>query len=102
MTELWITILVVGLATYATRAVPLFWRRGVIHRQRPAWLDRLGPCLLAAMAAAVILPDLAIDGTDGRLLPFLLGLVGVWVAMRIARDPGLATLSGMVVYFVSG
>lgn len=102
MTGLWLTILVVGLATYATRAAPLFWwDGGVDNSQRPAWLDLLGPCLLSAMAAMQIIPALvtAIDGRD--MLPVVFGLLAVCGSMRIRKDPGIATFAGMIVYFIA-
>jgi len=100
MTALWITIIVVGLATYATRLAPFVWRGRASEGRRPMWLDLLGPCLLAAMAATVIVPAFAESRLDGELASVVTGLVTVSIAMRWRRDPGLATLLGMFVFFL--
>ena len=101
MNTLWLTILLIGLATYLARALPLFWQpRQSANRSRAAWLDRLGPCLLAAMAATVILPIFMASAEDGSTLEVLFGLAAVAIAMQIRNDPGIATLAGIVVYFL--
>lgn len=103
MTELWFTITVIGVATYATRVVPLFWfRPNGEKRPRSSWLDRLGPCLLAAMASAVILPTFAQTEAPLDFLAAMGGLMAAGGSMWFRRDPGLATLVGMIAfYFVS-
>lgn len=101
MTALWVTITIIGLATYATRVVPLFWLRPNGHeRPRSSWLDRLGPCLLAAMAIAVILPTF--DHAEGsfEFLATMGGLMAAGGSMWFRRDPGLATLVGMIAFYV--
>ncbi len=116
MTDLWIAIAVVGVFTAATRIVPLFLagRKPSAGRRRPDWLEALGPCLLAAMAVVVMLPALQAGGDpagvagagsslamalEGRLVT--LASFGVVAAsMLIRRDPGLATIAGMVAYFL--
>lgn len=101
MTALWISILVIGVATYATRVLPLFWvgSRGE-DRTRSFWLDRLGPCLLAAMAMAVILPMFIQSESPSDLLASTGGVIAAGGAMWLRRDPGMATLIGVVAFYI--
>lgn len=102
MTALWITIAVIGAATYATRAIPLFWLRSNGQRRaRSSLLDRLGPCLLAAMATAVILPTFANSEGSPEMLAATGGLIAAGCSMWIRRDPGLATFVGMIAFYVA-
>lgn len=102
MTGIWLTILAIGLATYAARAAPLFWwYGGVCKRQRSARLELLGPCLLSAMAAMQIIPVLAETVGSRDVFPVVFGLLAVGGIMRIRQDPGTATFSGMIVYFLT-
>jgi len=101
MTALWITITVIGVATYDTRVVPLFWLRpNGQERPRSSWLDRLGPCLLSAMAIAVILPTFAHAEGSLEFLAATGGLIAAGGSMWFRRDPGLATLVGMIAFYV--
>ncbi|MBK1691524.1 AzlD domain-containing protein [Ectothiorhodospira mobilis] len=101
MTALWISILVIGVATYATRVLPLFWVRSRgEERTRSSWLDRLGPCLLAAMATAVILPVFERSESSLELLAATGGVMAAGGSMWLRRDPGLATLVGMIVFYI--
>lgn len=102
MTSLWLTIAIIGLATYASRVVPLFLLRpNGQKRSRSPWLDRLGPCLLAAMATAVILPTFThADGMSG-ILAVTVGLVAAGASMWVRRDPGVATLVAMTAFYMT-
>lgn len=101
MTDLWITITIIGVATYAARVLPLFWFRwNSQDNRRSSWLNRLGPCLLAAMAVAVILPTFADPKEPLEILAAAGGLMAAGVFMRFKRNPGLATLVGMIVFYV--
>ncbi len=103
MNELWIVILAVGLFTSATRILPLFLGAGRKESSsRPAWLDALGPCLLAAMAVAVILPELLASVAAGKGAAAVLSFGVVAAIMRFRRDPGMATLGGMLTFFLLG
>ncbi|MEG9861226.1 MAG: AzlD domain-containing protein [Parvularculales bacterium] len=102
ITTLWIIIVIIGVATYITRAAPLFWRsRGHAHRQPPAWLFLLGPCLLAAMAVTIIAPFLSTSIENSTLLPVGFGFAAVAASMLVRKDPGIATLAGVLAYFVT-
>ncbi|MBK1674251.1 AzlD domain-containing protein [Ectothiorhodospira shaposhnikovii] len=101
MTALWTTITIIGMATYATRVLPLFWiRPSGREGPRSSWLDRLGPCLLAAMAAAVILPTFEQSESSLELMAVTGGVIAAGASMSIRRDPGLATLVGMVAFYL--
>uniref|UniRef100_A4X0A6 Uncharacterized protein n=2 Tax=Cereibacter TaxID=1653176 RepID=A4X0A6_CERS5 len=65
-------------------------------------LDRLGPCLIAAMATIVILPPFLSAATALDILSELAGLLAVGAVMRLRADPGLATLGGMAAYHLAG
>ena len=48
-------------------------RSGTADAPPPAWLDALGPCILAAIAVAVLLPEARGAWAEGSLGPFALG-----------------------------
>ena len=101
MSALWITILVVGVATYATRVFPLFWLQpNGEHKMQSSWLNHLGPCLLAAMAVAVILPTFTQPKGTLNALAASVGLIASGGSMWLRRDPGLATVIGMITFYV--
>ncbi len=103
MTALWITILVIGAATYAFRVLPLIWRQPNAHKRlKSSWLDRLGPCLLSAMATAIILPTFVNSNGLQEILAATGGLVAAGGSMYVLRDPGIATLVGMIAFYTSG
>ncbi len=101
MTTLWIAITIIGVATYATRVVPLFWLRpNGVRKQRSSWLERLGPCLLAAMAVSIILPTLAPTKDPLAILAAAGGLMSTAGSMWFRRDPGLATVIGVTTFYM--
>lgn len=102
MTQLWGVIIVIGIFTGATRIAPLFLagRKKETGSRRPVWLDTLGPCLLAAMAVAVILPHMQFSMGEGSILATAISFAIVSISMIIRRDPGLATIAGMIAYFL--
>jgi branched-subunit amino acid transport protein len=101
MNTIWITIVIIGIATYATRCLPLFWLKPRDHVQpQSSWLNRLGPCLLASMAVAVIQPIFTQDKEFLETVAAMVGLVAAGGFMWLRRDPGIATLVGMIVYYV--
>lgn len=103
MSALWIVIIAIGIATYVTRVAPLLWgRRLPMGATRSGWFERLGPCLIAAMAATVILPSFMSMAAAPDIVPELMGLLAVVVVMRLRSDPGLATLGGMVAHYLVG
>lgn len=97
--QLWGLILIIGAVTYLTRALPLLMRpRAGGDRTPPAWLDALGPCILAAIAVSVLLPEARAAIDTGAALPFALGSAAAAGTMLWRRDAGLATLAGMAGY----
>lgn len=101
MTALWITITIIGVATYAARVIPLLWLRpNGQERLQSSLLNRLGPCLLAAMAIAVILPTFTRSHGVLEISATTVGLVAAGASMWFRRDPGLATLVGMIAFYV--
>lgn len=100
---LWIAIIAIGICTYGMRVIPLFLKRQRKKEEfrRAGWLDALGPCLLAAMAAVVILQHIQ-DAATLRATPLSIAIPFAVVAavMMIRRDPGLATIGGMLAYFL--
>ncbi len=103
MIELWIAIAAIGAFTAVTRIAPMFFigrRKENRERPRAAWLDALGPCLLAAMAAVVILPHVQFSAGERATSATAISFGVVATIMLIRRDPGLATIGGMLVYFL--
>ena len=102
---LWIAIALIGAATYATRAAPFLLKSRDTGDRTARGRDRLsavGPCLLAAMAVTVFLSEIAETRATGSLLPLLVGSASVAVVMRAFRNPGLATLAGIVGWWLAG
>ncbi|NNG05499.1 MAG: AzlD domain-containing protein [Inquilinus sp.] len=93
----WLTVIAIAAATYLTRLLPLVLpelsRSHLVPREI---LGVLGPCLLAAMAATVLMPEIMDAYDTQRLLPLLGGLAFACLAMAARRDPGLATVAGVL------
>ena len=102
-TELWIAFVVIGVLTYLTRALPLLLNRRSkgADAPPPAWLDALGPCILAAIAVAVLLPEASAALAADAWRPFALGSVAAAAVMLWRRDAGLATLAGVAAYWLA-
>lgn len=100
---LWAACAVIGAVTYLTRALPLLMdrREGDAGRPPPPWLDALGPCILAAIAVAVLLPEAHAAATGGALRPFSVGSALAAAVMLWRRDAGLATLAGVAGYWLA-
>lgn len=102
---LWFTVGVIAIMTYLSRALPfMLYRRErrQARRQPPAWLDSLGPCILAAMGAAILWPEAGKAAADGTLPQFLTGLGAAAAVMLTRRDAGLATLAGIIAFALVG
>ncbi|WP_273503204.1 AzlD domain-containing protein [Paracoccus sphaerophysae] len=104
---LWIAVGAIAVATYLTRALPFLLaerRRGGDRKPgpAPAWLDALGPCILAAMGAAILWPEAGKAAASGNLAQFLSGLAAAAAIMLWRRDAGLATLAGIAGYALAG
>ena len=102
MTTLWLAIIAIGALTCAMRIAPLFLAkyRKQTNGQRPAWLDALGPCLLSAMATVVILPYVQSTQEGGLNMATAVAFGVVAIIMLLRRDPGLATIGGVLAYFL--
>ena len=100
---LWVAFVVIGAVTYLTRALPLLRlrRNEAPDGPAPAWLDALGPCILAAIAVAVLLPEARGALAQGSLRPFAFGSAAAAAAMLWRRDAGLATVAGVLAYWLS-
>lgn len=100
---LWGAFIVIGAVTYFTRALPLLLaRRGDgAEAPPPAWLDALGPCLLTAIAAAMLLPEARSALLDGSLRAFALGAAAAAVVMMWRGNLGLTTLAGITAYWLA-
>lgn len=98
----WFAVLIIGGMTYATRVLPLIWpaRRFSSSTRRPQWLEALGPCLLTSMAVTVIFPAVTDAADQTALLPLICGFAAVGAVMLLRSDPGLATLAGMMVWWL--
>lgn len=102
---LWIAVAVIAVATYLSRALPFLLYKDdqrSTQRQTPAWLDALGPCILAAMGAAILWPEAGKAASSGTLPQFLAGLAAAALVMLMRRDAGLATLAGIIGYALVG
>ncbi|AQQ56115.1 MULTISPECIES: AzlD domain-containing protein [Brucella] len=101
-TELWIAVIVIGVLTYITRAVPFLMRlAGNIAPAARAWLSALGPCLLSAMATVVFLDGFQTSIQIGKIIPFLVGSVFASVSMSVRPDPGIGTVAGVTGWWLA-
>jgi branched-subunit amino acid transport protein len=97
---LWLTILLAGVATFATRLsfIQLYGRKTV-----PAWLERSLRFVPPAVLSAIIVPELLVH--DGGLdfspgnFRLLAGIVAGLVAWR-TKSVMLTVVVGMVVLWV--
>ena len=98
----WLVIVIVGVATCLLRATPLLWPADRVRdaTSRVVWLNALGPCLLTAMAATVVLPAVHGAAQQGSVVPLGCGLAAVASVMLLRRDPGMATLMGMAIWWM--
>ena len=63
--------------------------------------DALGPCILAAIAVAVLLPEARAALAADSWRPFALGSAAAAAVMLWRRDAGLATLAGVAAYWLA-
>lgn len=100
--SLWVAVALTGAATLAARLLPLLWRgRTRETANAPGWLNALGPCLLTAMAVAVLLPKAVYAIEGGRIMAFFGGAGAAATAMALRRDPGLAALAGVAGWWLA-
>ncbi len=101
MSAMWIAILIIGAFTYFTRALPFIWKSQLLEKaSESAWLERLGPVMLVAMLVAVVLPFAQEAIELKEWLPLFLGISSVLVTLKIKPNAGLATIIGVLAYWV--
>lgn len=100
MNAFWIAIIVIGIFTYVSRVLPFFTPRRRSGRP-PAWLDALGPALLAAMAVTIFAPQAGAALAHGTLAVYLVGLATAALVMMFSKDPGFATLGGVLGWWLA-
>lgn len=91
-----------GLATYLIRLLPILASERLKGRAAPPALRRflvaLGPAAIAALLV-LSLQDLLPPASQGRaLLAVTAGAAAVLAALRLTRNPALATLAGAAAY----
>ncbi|OZI45673.1 branched-chain amino acid transporter AzlD family protein 2 [Bordetella genomosp. 5] len=100
--EFWVAVLAMAVITFMTRALPfmLSSRHWLLKRlsQDGSRLAVLGPALLAAIAAAVIVPDLWGEQQVAQVAPYVGGLIVTALAARITGNTGLAVIIGLAGY----
>ena len=100
--ELWLAIAAISVLTYLSRAVPFVFRSAPVFRPTsPAvrLFSILGATLLAALAAATVVPVFLDSAQVGREWVFLLSAIATVVAAIWRRQPGLAVLAGVVMFY---
>jgi branched-subunit amino acid transport protein len=90
----WIAVAAMALITWLTRALPfLGGQRRLDAIARPdSPLSMLGPSLLAAICAAVILPDLMRAVENMATASYLLGLLCTAIFAKVIENAGVAVL----------
>jgi branched-subunit amino acid transport protein len=101
-----ISIILIALGTYLTRALPLFIdiekrlgsQRKVIVRHL---LSLMGAAIIAALFATSI--DLSAFSAEQRpaLINMLSGFIGITIAYRRFKNSGVSILTGLVFYLIS-
>ncbi|RXZ31036.1 AzlD domain-containing protein [Oxalobacteraceae bacterium CAVE-383] len=96
----WIAVAAMASITWLTRALPfLGGQRRLDALSRPDTpLSMLGPSLLAAICAAVILPDLLHAAENALLPPYLSGLLLTAVFAVLIENAGIAVLMSIFSY----
>lgn len=96
-----------GLATYLTRFLPIWAGDRLKGRAAPPWLRRfllaLGPAAIAALLMLSLRDLLPADAArrGAASLAVALGAAAVFAALRLTRNPALATLAGAAAYGVA-
>lgn len=102
--DFWIALVAMAVITWLTRAMPfLMKRRWLDLFSRPDTpLAVLGPALLAAICAAVVVPELVrlVSTADATLLPYVFGVIGTIVLAATIRNTGAAVLASVGLYGV--
>ncbi len=100
--EFWVAVLAMAAITYLTRGLPFLLspRNRLLRKlsEEGSALSALGPALLAAIAAAVIVPDLWGAQQVAELGPYLAGLAATAVLARWAGNSGVAVIGGLAAY----
>jgi branched-subunit amino acid transport protein len=100
--SIWLGIFIIALLTFLTRFAPLSFDKGRHHKfaRQTAWLDALGPCLLASMALVILFPAAKEAIATGTLMSFIGGVSATVVMMLIRRDGGLAVMAGVLAWWI--
>jgi branched-subunit amino acid transport protein len=98
----WLGICIIAGLTFLTRFAPLVLNKKENSKlgEQSAWLEALGPCLLASMALVILFPTAKDAVSSGTLLPFIGGVTATSVIMLFRRDGGLAVLFGVVTWWI--
>lgn len=100
--DFWVAVLAMAVITYLTRALPfmLSSRNWLLRKlsEEGSRLGALGPALLAAIAAAVIVPDLWGAGQVAQVPTYLIGLAVTALVARLAGNSGVAVIAGLAAY----
>ncbi|OZI71060.1 AzlD domain-containing protein [Bordetella genomosp. 12] len=98
----WVAVMAMAVITYLTRSLPFMLppRNRLLRKlaEEGSALSALGPALLAAIAAAVIVPDLWAEQRAADLAPYLAGLAATALTARLAGNSGVAVIAGLLVY----
>lgn len=99
--DFWAAVIAMAVITYLTRALPFLLSRQ--RQPRPGATGRslfsaLGPCLLAGIAAAVIVPDVLALKTGAEILPYVGGLFATALCARRLGNAGIAVIVGVLAY----
>jgi branched-subunit amino acid transport protein len=99
---IWLGITVIAVLTFLIRFAPLGFDkvRNSNYARQTAWLDALGPCLLASMALVILFPAAKEAIATETLLPFIGGVSATVIMMLIRRDGGLAVMAGVFTWWI--
>ncbi|AZY48398.1 AzlD domain-containing protein [Bordetella avium] len=100
--DFWVAVLAMAAVTYLSRGLPFMLppRHRLLRKlaQEDSALSALGPALLAAIAAAVIVPDLWGEQRVAQIAPYLAGMAVTALAARLSGNSGLAVIAGLLAY----
>ncbi|CAH0529305.1 AzlD domain-containing protein [Vibrio hippocampi] len=100
-TTLWIAMLVIAIATYLMRLLPIIWLRRRAQKKQhdttndtlPLWISVLGPAMIAAMFGTSLVPA---HPSTSTWLATVIGVVTTSLCWYWKRSLGLPVLIGVL------
>ena len=104
MMDVWISVAIIAVVTFATRAFTVFFNLERNFMPGPAWrhrLETLGPSLIVAMAVSLLIPSGQQALANGQGGIFALAFLGAGAAAAMRLNLGVVTLIGVISWWLA-